>query len=97
MLSELDNLYQSIERRKTEILTRLDALPDADRRKNPAPTEWSPLQVMEHVILVEELVVGPDALTLPANAQIQLKGRLFVLVGGAMMRSGLRMPTLPIV
>ena len=95
MLPELNTLYQSIEKRKAAMLTYLETLPDEERSKNAAAAEWSPLQVMDHVVIVEEWMAGPNAAVLPANARVLMKGRLFITLGGGVMRSALRMPTLP--
>jgi hypothetical protein len=88
--------YQSIEQRKSIMLRYLETLTDEERRKNPTPAEWSPLQILEHLVLLEELSLGAD---LPANAKILPKAYLFVTLGGGLTRvgavSGLRIPTLP--
>ena len=89
---QMGSLYQSIEKRKAAMLNIIDALTDEQRRESPAPAEWSPLQVMEHVVVVEEWMANPLP---PGNDRILLKGRLFILLGVGSMRRGLRMPTLP--
>ena len=96
MLPELNTLYQSIERRKAEMLAHLESLPDKEQGKSPTTAEWSPLQVVDHVVIVEEWMAGPDAAILPSDARVLMKGRLFITLGGGLMRSALRMPTLPV-
>ena len=100
MLLELNRLYQSITQRKAELLTSLDSLTDAQRSHAPSPSEWSPLQVLEHLVSVEESLAGPTAPALPADAKVLPKGRMFITFGGGLMRlcaqSGLRIPSLPV-
>ena len=95
MLPELNALCQSIEKRKAEMLAYFESLPDAERVKSPTTAEWSPLQVMDHVVIVEEWMAGPNAAVPPTDARVLMKGRLFMAFGGTVMRSALRVPTLP--
>ena len=92
MLQELNLLYRSIEERRGEMLTYLEAMTDERQNKNPTPTEWSPLQVMEHIVIVEEYVASPLP---PADNKVLLKGHLFMTFGVGLMRTGLRIPTIP--
>ena len=99
MLPKLNILYQRIEKRKAEMLTFLESLSDAARNNAPNPSAWSPLQVMEHVVTVEEWMAGPNMALPPANGKVLLKGHLFILLGGGLTRvaslAGFRIPTLP--
>ncbi len=95
MLPELNILHQSIERRKAEILIYVESLPDEEQSKSLAAGGWSPLQVLDHIVIVEEWMAGPDAAALPVNARVLMKGRLFIAFGGGLMRSALRVPPLP--
>ena len=91
MLPELNTLSQSMETRKTEMLAYIDALPSEKRNAKPRPSEWSPLQVMEHLVLVEEWMAAPC----PPGGKVLTRGKIFVLFGGNMMRSRFRIPTVP--
>lgn len=94
-LPELNHLYKSMEKRKAEFLTYLERLTDAERRRCPTVADWSPLQVMEHVVVVEEWMAAPYEALSHANSKVLIKGRLFITLGGGLMRSGFRMPTVP--
>ncbi len=89
--SELDRLSQSLETRKAKMLVCLESLSHEERGSKPAPSDWSPLQVMEHVVIVEEWMAAPQ----PVGDNILLKGHLFMIFGVGLMRTGLRVPTLP--
>ena len=91
MLTALEKLHQNTEQRKTEMLAYLESLTDQERMKQPTPSDWSPLQVMEHIVIVEEWVSGPT----PKNRKVLLKGYLFMALGVSTMRKGTRVPTLP--
>ena len=95
MLPELDLLYRSMETRKAEMLTHLATLSHEERNRNPKPSEWSPLQVMDHLVLVEEWMSCPNRAVPPKHGKVLLKGRLFIFFGGGIMRSRFRIPTIP--
>ena len=95
LLPEYSTLNQSLEKQKDELLTYLEALSEEDRNRNATTAEWSPLQVMEHIVVVEEWMAGPNQALPPANGKVLFKGHLFIILGGGLMRSGLRMPTIP--
>ena len=99
MLHALNARYLSMEKRRFEMLAYLESLSDAERNKAPAPTDWSPLQIMEHVVTVEEWMAGPNAALPHENGKVLLKGHLFIMLGGGLTRVavglGFRIPTLP--
>ena len=95
MLTELDTIYRKIEERRTEMINRLEALPDAEQMMPPTTLEWSALQVVEHLIMYEELVCNWRARAVGATASPSWKGRGFVGLMTWIMRSRLRIPTLP--
>ena len=95
MLPELNTLFQEMEKQKGSMLTRLQALSSEEQSRPPTPAEWSPLQVMSHVIAVEKIFED----VLPEEAKVLVQGHLFIAIGGRLMRfstwSGLRIPTMP--
>ena len=97
MMPRLNTLFRSIEAQKAEMLRYVETLTDEERNQNLTPAEWSPLQVMEHIVSVEELTTAAG---LQSNARVLLKGHIFITLGGGLMRlcarSGLRTPTLPV-
>ena len=95
MLAELNEPFQRIEMRRTEILRFVKSLSNADRSSRLSPSEWSPLQTLDHLIVYEELMREWIDSAPNANLKTALKGRLFVGLMGGLMRSRLRLPTLP--
>lgn len=83
LLPELRALYNSMEERKTGMLARLEAIPPGERGKSRAKGEWSPRQVMEHLVVVEEWIGGTGDLP-PKGTKVLLKGKghLFITFGG---------------
>lgn len=57
MLAELDGRFEDLEDRKTELLADLGEGSDAQLHFRPTPESWSLLQVLEHLLRVEEAVL----------------------------------------
>jgi uncharacterized damage-inducible protein DinB len=57
MLPELRTRFDAIEQRRHAHLERLATLDDTLLRYHPAPRSWSMLQVTEHLVLLEQIVV----------------------------------------
>lgn len=57
MLPELQERFDAIEDRRRALFERLARVGDEDLRHHPSPTSWSLLQVVEHLVLVEGLIV----------------------------------------
>ncbi len=95
LLKEFAGPYQGLEKAKAGMLDRMEKLTDDERNRKPAPGEWSSLQVLEHVVVVEEWMAGINSDPPPPNARVQMRGRLFIKYAGRMMRSGRRIPTIP--
>lgn len=52
---------QRIAALRDALLAEVDAAPDATRRRRAAPDAWSALEVVEHLVLAERVVLGPSA------------------------------------
>jgi len=52
---------QRIEALRDALLTEVDAAPEASRRRRPSPAAWSAVEVVEHLVLAERVVLGPRA------------------------------------
>lgn len=52
---------QRIEALRDALLDEVAAAPDATRRRRPTPDAWSALEVLEHLVLAERVVLGPSA------------------------------------
>jgi len=95
MLPQLEEPFKTIECLKSDMLRVLGALTEDELRERPSPSDWSPLGIPEHIVLVEEWTSGPSEEPLPENARVLLKGRVFVAFASRFMRSGVRVPTDP--
>jgi uncharacterized damage-inducible protein DinB len=52
---------QRIEALRDAVLAEVAAAPDTQRRHRPTPDAWSALEVLEHLVLAERVVLGPSA------------------------------------
>lgn len=95
MLKELSPLYKSLEDKRRELLKYMDGISEAERQRKPNPKELSPIQVLAHIVKVEETVAGPG--TSPKlKSKVGLKGRVFMATMVNLMRPGFRIPTTPV-
>ncbi len=94
MLKEIDEKLQVLEDTKRYLIRHVDSLSTEERERAPKPGQMSPIQVLAHVVLVEETVTGPFVSD-TKNRTVSLKGYLFMLTAVALMRFGCRIPTLP--
>ncbi len=60
-MSALGEQLQRIEAMRDALLDEVAAAPDATRRRRPSPDAWSALEVVEHLVLAERVVLGPSA------------------------------------
>lgn len=95
MLGELVPFHTSLEKRRLELIDYMDRLSEQERLRNPSSSELSPLQVLAHVVRVEETVVGPGT-TPSQNSKVGVRGRIFMFTMVNLMRPGFRIPTTPI-
>lgn len=58
MLTELDGRFGRIEAQKAALIGRVCTLDGAAQSTAPKVGEWSPLQVIAHLVLAEELMAG---------------------------------------
>lgn len=86
--------WQSIENQKAVFISYLNALSEDALTARATPVDWSLLEVLEHVIIVEEWVSAPFINS--EGKRVGMKAYLFTGLGGAITRSGIRIPTLPV-
>jgi hypothetical protein len=96
MNPELQELYDSAERKRQEMIERIKQLPEEARALQPSEREWSPLQVAEHCRVTEALYEELARETKPE----QLEGRratrhLMLSMIRWSMRRAIRAPTMP--
>lgn len=89
--------FDRAETLKTQVLDRLEAMVPEDRCVSPGPGEWSAEQVVAHLVLVEELLVGDwhAAAQAAPGTKPGWRGALMVGIVSTLMASPLRMPTVP--
>jgi hypothetical protein len=98
MIDDLKRRLGVIEARKNDVLARVGALAEAERTRRPSPGDWSPQEIVEHLVLYEELLAGWIAAAGSAPEPKKRRGglpALFVPVITRIMRWGVRIPTLP--
>jgi DinB superfamily len=91
---DLGRRIATLESNKSRMLEYLDSLSPSARDFRPTKDDWSPLQVLEHIVMVEEWMSGPNQAVAPRLDKVRLSGYLFIFFGGRFMASGLRVPTL---
>ena len=57
-MTQLEERFRKIEAQKAALLGRVCALDVTERAKAPKTGEWSPLQVIAHLVLAEGLMAG---------------------------------------
>jgi len=51
---------ERIEALRRSLLEDVASVPEAQRRRRPAPDAWSMLEIVEHLVLAERVVLGPS-------------------------------------
>lgn len=85
-------------RLKEVALQRLESMPEALSGMSPAPDAWSAAGVVEHLILLEENIVGlwREKLLETTSPRAGIKpGIVSRLVGFLITKTGIRVPTAP--
>jgi hypothetical protein len=98
MLAELEAGFGRIEAKRAEVLGRVRALGEAERAAAPKPGEWSPLQLVSHLVLAEDLVAGQVAAAEAAGGKPPQKkplGRFLVRLLCGTMRAAIPVPAPP--
>lgn len=88
-------LFDEIERKKVELLRYTDTLSAARLAQRPGKGEWSPLEVIEHLLIVEEMIAQADRVS-PGTVRVSVKSRIFMALAVGPMRPAFRMPTMPV-
>jgi len=86
--------WELIDEFKEDLLARVAARPVEEQGKPPMPGEWSPLEVIAHLITSEQFMVGyatPDSAKHTKTSG--LSQRIVVGMLCAVLRSGVRLPT----
>ena len=95
MLNDHGTAFRRLEDQKRELLCYLDGLTEEERSWRASSKELSPIQVLAHVVKVEETVSGAGTAP-PPRSKVLLKGRIFMLTMVNLMRPGFRIPTMPV-
>ena len=78
------------------VLVRLESMPESQRATPPAPGHWSASGVVEHLILVEEIVVGlwrQRLLERPSSRAGFKSALLISIVSFVVSKTDVRVPT----
>lgn len=95
MMTGAAALFNEIERRKEELLRYTETLSPVRLAQRPDERQWSPLEVFEHLLIVEEMIALAPRLA-PGTARVSLKSRVFMTLAVGPMRPAVRMPTMPV-
>jgi uncharacterized damage-inducible protein DinB len=88
MHTDLAPLFAQLEARKRALLEALREMPPDQLQFRPDPNSWSPLQVAEHLMLVER---GFNAqLARPRETPTTLRHRIGAVVVWVVMKTGIR-------
>jgi len=92
MLAELRTRFDAIEQRRHSLITRLRTVDDSLLRYHPAPGSWSMLQVAEHLVLLEQIVV--KAMTREPRSEVRRRWwhRIGAWMVAFVFRHGFRVP-----
>lgn len=81
MLPTLRDRFDRLERQRAALLESLRPLDDARLRFSPAPGSWSLMQVVEHLVLVEELTLAQMATVTPRPVPLKKRLRTSAMIG----------------
>lgn len=84
-------LLRTIDRQRAALLAEVAALSEAERLWRRAPSAWSAVDVIEHLVLAEQVVLGDleTAATRP-DAPRQLRHRVRAVIVWIVLRFGIR-------
>ena len=97
MQKTLESLIEQIDTKKSEIIKRTLAINEADQNTPPVKGGWSPVQVVEHLIIFEEWLFAGRKKAVEAGASLKpgFKGKLFTSVVRLMIGTKARFGTMP--
>jgi len=96
----LPALLDKCDAQKNEILARVGALSDTARNARPQPGEWSPHEIVAHLVVADELAASQITAAERAGGALGrpgIRGALFVALIAPPMRAGRRLPAPDIV
>ena len=92
MLPELEQKFHAIEEQRLGLFDRLSRLDESSLRYHPGPESWSMLQVVAHLVLVEQIVLK----TMQRGERPMVRRRWWHAIGAwivsIVMGRGLRVP-----
>ncbi len=94
MPQEWRTLFSDLEHERRELMLRLNGLTPAQLRFQPAPTRWSLLQVVDHLVLVERAMTkdARERLLQPART-VTPREYIMTFVVLCVMKSSIRIKT----
>ncbi|UCF01902.1 MAG: DinB family protein [Deltaproteobacteria bacterium] len=93
MISELREKFEMYDRTRTALLDDLAVLKDDQLRSKPGPSQWSILQIIQHMVLAERDVMQylPEPKDLIARKR-GLRARILYVVVLLILRWNIRVP-----
>ena len=93
MISELRDKFEMYDRSRRALLDDLAVLNDDQLRKKPSPSEWSILQIVQHMVLAERDVMQylPEPKEL-IHRKRGLRARIFYVVVLLILKWNIRVP-----
>ena len=83
MLAQLSRPFSQLEARKTNLVRRLEDLPEAARCYTPRPGAWSALEILDHLVLTEASILDAMIRSIPQRHPVsradRVRGRLLEL------------------
>lgn len=92
MLTELRTRFDAIEQRRLAHLARVATLDDELLRYHPEPGSWSIIQVTEHLVLLEQMVVKAMTRELRPGVRRRWWHRIGAWMVAFVFRHGFRVP-----
>ena len=90
MTRELERRFERLERQKAALLSGISIWSTARLRFQPDPASWSVLDVLQHLVKVEEAFLRAVGANLPHGRALTLKDRVGALAVLGVMRSPIR-------
>ena len=83
-------IFQDLERQKQALLSRIASWPAEHRRFRAKAANWSPVEIVDHLVRVEETAMKTVLSNLPNGSRVRPYDRVRGVLVNAVMRSRIR-------
>ena len=90
MVDNVSRVFQTLELQKRALLDRIAAWPTEQRQFRPAPGRWSALDIVDHLVRMEETALVGVQTNLPHGHPVRIIDRLSGMLVNGLMRSPIR-------